>query len=136
MNKLNFDNLIFYTINPHYKEYSINKLVHNFKHTLKTYYKNTLGPRYHKHKDKQLNIYIFPEETTNEIKEPHLHIIIEIDKPKRETFFEFMNNELVKMYPSLTYDIQQVINTETDKTKLLAYCNKEDKQILGKEDLW
>ncbi|MFI3242476.1 MAG: hypothetical protein R3Y43_07915 [Alphaproteobacteria bacterium] len=136
MNKLNFDNLIFYTINPHYKDYSMNNLIDKFKFTLQKYYKKTLGTRYNLKKTEQFNFFIFPEETTNEIKEPHLHIIIEIDKPKREAFFNFMNTTLQQLYPSITFDIQEVSNTKPDHNKLISYCNKEDKQILGKEDLW
>ncbi len=129
-------NLMFYTINPHYKDYYMEKLLDKFQFTLQKYYRKTLGPRYNLKKSEQFQLYIFPEETTNIIKEPHLHIVIDIPKDKRAFFFAFMNKNLKETYRSLTYNIQQPKNTKTDYNKLISYCSKEDKVILGKEDLW
>lgn len=125
-------NQIFYTINPHLNNYSIQTLIETFTEILKRYYRQTLGPRYYKQKDKQHFITIFPEKTNKGITEPHLHMIIEIKPEEQQTFFDFMNSRLKAIYKSLTTHKEEIKTLEG----VINYCLKESPKIYNNNDLY
>lgn len=124
---------IFYTINPHIENLSMNTLIKDFRYFLQKYYRKTIGPRYFKHKDRQFQIGIFPEKTKKEIKEPHLHMILEIKLNEIKEFQAFIKSQFKQKYPSTTDDLQFITHTEP---KVWAYCLKEDLNIITNTDLY
>lgn len=122
---------IFYTINPHINNLSMQRLTDDFFYILKKYYRKTLGQRYYKHTNKQFLIGIFQEVGQREIKEPHLHMIIEIPMKSVNSFRHFLLNNLKQIYPYLT---DKLIAVEGNPTKLWNYCLKENLEIITNKD--
>lgn len=124
---------IFYTINPHINNLSMNRLQNDFRYILQKYYRKTLGPRYYKKKEQQFKIAIFPEVGDREVKEPHLHMIIEMPMKAVNQFRNFIREGVKKIYPSLTDKLEDV---NGEAIELWKYCLKEDLGILTKGDLF
>ncbi len=124
---------VYYTLNPHINNLSMNRLKNDFRYCLQKYYKKTLGRRYYKHKDKQYSIGIFPEIGEREIKEPHLHLVIDLPLEEMKGFHQFIIDNMKKIYPSLTDNVQIEYGSSD---KLWRYCLKEDFGILTKTDLF
>lgn len=127
---------VFITLNPHIENLSRNKLIKDFRFILLKYYRKTLGPRYYKHKDEQYKIGIFQEEGFRDFIQPHLHIIIDISLKYINEFYVFIKENLSRLYPSLTTDLQVIKNTQKDLEKVYSYCLKEDNPIITKNDLY
>lgn len=142
------------TFNPHIENYSMKKLLNDFRYALQKYYRKELGRRYYKHINNQYTIAIFEEngkkffekmdEATHLIKyiekdieykrEPHLHIIADIPTHTEKDFFNSLKDTLKIIYPSLTTDYQ-LIGNDVDEKNVWNYCSKEDGKILSKNDL-
>lgn len=142
------------TFNPHIENYSMNKLLNDFRYALQKYYRKELGRRYFKYVDNQYDIAIFEEigkkffeklgEATHLMKyiekdaeykkEPHLHIIADVPLNKATEFFNTLKNTLESMYLSLTTDFN-LIATKVDEQNVWNYCNKEGGNISTKKDL-
>ena len=127
---------IFFTINPHIKNLSKNKLIIQFNNALKRYYRKELGQRYYKHKDKQYQLSLYPQFGKREIKETHLHLIIKAPSNKFMSFCEFIINEMKALYKGLTFDIQSIKQTPLDYIKVWTYCLREDNEIITNQDLY
>lgn len=124
---------IYYTLNPHINNLSMNKLKSDFRYCLQKYYRKFLGQRYYKHKDKQYKIAIFPEVGKREIKEPHLHMLVELPLNEMKGFHKFITENMKKIYTSLTDNLQVEYGTPV---KLWEYNLKEDFEIITKTDLF
>lgn len=124
---------IFYTINPHINNLSMNRLLSDFRYTLQKYYRKQLGQRYYKKKSRQFKIGIFPEVGNREMKQPHLHMLIDIPMNAVNYFRYFVSTNLKATYPSLTDNLQEV---KDKPVQLWSYCLKEDSNILTNEDLY
>lgn len=127
---------VFITLNPHIENLSRKKLIKDFRFILLKYYRKTLGPRYYKHKGKQYKIGIFQEDGFSDFIQPHLHIIIDISLKCINEFYVFIKENLSRLYPSLTSDLQVIKNTKKDLEKVYSYCLKENNPILTQNDLY
>ncbi len=127
---------VFITLNPHIENLSRKKLIKDFRFILQKYYRKTLGSRYYKHKDKQYKIGIFQEDGFSDFIQPHLHIIIDISSKYINSFYVFIRENLSRLYPSFTSDLQVIKNTKKDLEKVYSYCLKEGKPILTQNDLY
>ncbi len=127
---------IFITCNPHYKEYSIERIIDDFNYALKTYYRKKLGHRYHKHPDKQYLIALAPEKTKNFYSEPHIHVIVQnIPESDISSFSNHIKQTLCSIYPQMTFDYQTIRPTETDSHRVWGYILKEDRGLFTSQDL-
>lgn len=127
---------VFITINPHIENLSRKKLIKDFRFILQKYYRRTLGPRYFKHKDKQYKIGVFQEDGCRDFIQPHLHIIVDIPLKYINVFYIFIKENLLKLYPSLSSDLQIIRNTKNDLINVYSYCLKENKTIVANNDLY
>lgn len=127
---------VFITLNPHIENLSRNKLMSDCRFILQKYYRKILGPRYYKHKNKQYTIGIFQEDGLRDFIQPHLHIIIDIPLKYMNSFYVFIKDNLSKLYPSLSSDLQVINNTKNDLIKVYSYCLKEDNPIITNNDLY
>lgn len=127
---------IFLTYNPHIENLSQTTLLNNFKDILKKYYRKYLGSRYYKHKDKQYQIGIFQEIGSEDFKQPHLHIIVDVPTNMMMKFYNFLKDSLVNIYPHLTANFQMIGSRKYDETNVYNYCLKEGGSIVTNSDLY
>ncbi len=127
---------IFITINPHYKDCSIERIIDNFNYALKTYYRKKLGHRYNKHQEKQYPLALAPEKTKNFYSEPHIHVIVK-DIPENDipSFSNHIKQTLWSIYPQMTFGCQTIRPTEIDSQRVWSYILKEDRGLFTSQDL-
>ncbi len=125
----------FMTFNPHIENLSQTTLLHNFSTIIKKFYRQTLGPRYYKHKNQQFPIGIFQEIGSKDFKQPHLHIILDIPLVRMKEFYNFLRDNLKAIYPSLTSDCQIIGDRKHDLQNVFSYCLKEGGAIVTNSDL-
>lgn len=126
---------VLYTLNPHENNTSETRLIDTFNYTIKEFYRNKLGPRFHKHPEKQYKIAIFIQDSCRAMKEPHLHVILSMPEEDISDFYWFVSGKMKQYYPSITHDIRVIKDTDIDRQRVFRYCLREDKPIYINSDL-